>query len=136
MTDAPHIEKKRKLHIKTGPRVRTPGWVGRMDDGSIGYSTDRHSEHHRIKVLDAYAISNDVLSKLRRTGVDTILIVETDTRDVLEYPRAMFHGPHSDDVPDEFSQHKDDPQRFVGTQHATRWPNHADRVYLPRGADR
>lgn len=128
---APRIRKHRRVLHRTGRRTRTVGWHGPTTRGVRGFVTARDSHEHRIRALNAYAISQKVLDKLRDRNVELILVAETDTGKVLEYSPFDF----SNSVPSEYLSDKRDPQSYAETNDATVWPDHHGDVYVPRSED-
>lgn len=127
--DPPRIRKRERVLTKHGERTLMAGWHGETNRGEMGFVSVRNSHTHRIRALNAYAISVDVLDKLDARDVSVVLIVEEDTGDVWEYDIGAF-DTH---VPETFLNRRDDPQRYAtATRDAARgkWENHRTGVYL------
>lgn len=137
---APRIQKRTPIYAglnEDGTR-RTVGHVGlcpdRGDDDVVAsvFVTKRDSHDHRIRALDAYAISEDALPRLTDRDIKRLFVHETDTGHVYEYRMRQFtEGPN---VPNHYLATRGDPQRFVTRDDAAyTWADHGGRLYLPRG---
>lgn len=133
--DPPLIRKEGRVLTTDSKRTRTAGWHGPTNRGAVGYVTSRDSHEHRIRALDAYAISTSVLRKLELIDAEVLLVVEEDTDAVFEYRLEDF-TEYADLVPERFLYDASDPQRYVPRTNAyAEWPNHRGDVYVPRGEE-
>lgn len=133
-SEPPRIKKRNKVSVTVGERRKTAGWTGPTNRGEYGFVSVRNSHEHRIRALDAYAISMTVLHKLVDKHVKVVLVVESDTGDVYEYRLKQFAGEEQT-VPEEFQMTEDDPQRYVERRNRHRfWSDHKSDVYVPRDA--
>lgn len=133
--DPPVIKKKGRVLVDAGNRTRTAGWHGPTNRGGVGFVTARDSHEHRLRALDAYAISKSVLRKLALLEAVVILVVETDTDAVFEFTFEDY-VEYGEVVPEKFNANPRDPQRYVPrTKAYAEWPNHRGDVYVPRGED-
>lgn len=138
MTDKqpPTISTRGNVHAPTAKGTRIAGkWGVVPERGCLGYVTKRDSHAHRIRSLDAYAISTSVLRNLERLKVGRVFIHETDTGDVYEYLLEDF-TEYGRIVPGHILEDDTDPQRFHSRDDpAALWPKHAGLFYNHRDTD-
>lgn len=123
------------LHSDASVRVRLPdkgeilaGYRGpvpaRQAYGFVQFCT---RDSHRIRALDAYALSETLLTRIRKLGCKVVLFAETDTGTVYEFHERQF----TEAVPRQYNPVVDDPQRYVALD--TCWasyPDHTEQVLL------
>lgn len=129
-------ERAPTIHTDEAIRMRIPGkgvthvgWRGPVPSrNAYGFMQERHSEKHRIRALDAYALSNRVLTRIRSFGCRRVLVAETDTGTVYEFHERQFTDP----VPKQYNpQAEDDPQCYVRRTEAwNAWQSHSQDVRI------
>ena len=135
--EAPHMKKKGSIRANIDAETsRIVGYHGISPERECrAFVTSRDSDEHRLRALDAYAISDRALSMVEAFGIERIYIVETDTGTVYEF-RASDYLTDGDPVPEEFLMTAHDPQTYRRRDEALhRWRDHAGEFYIPRDVD-
>ena len=124
--EPPHVAVQGAVKAPHGDATRVVGMWGHCEErGALAYVSERDSERHRLRALDAYAISTYTLELLTALRAEYVFIAETDTGDVYEYELADF-TEYGDLVPERFLEDTNDPQRYATRAGAWRkWSNHA-----------
>lgn len=120
--------------LKPSPRKQLPvpdsaetdglaGLGGFLTTGEKAYVTPRSRDRHYFRIHQGYAISDQILDYLSRSGISLIFILEQDTKNVLEYHIKDFQN---------FSfpvgRTDGDPQSCVAEERAKTWTDHADKI--------
>lgn len=126
----PRAQKEHKVTATNSNQ--TAGWVGPSPNRDV-YIFAKVCERgkHRLRELEAYALSDTVLSKVASYGAQRIFVIELDTGDVLEWPARDFDRS----VPKKYLQDDDDPQTCAIDAHAKVWTNHEDRFWMNESID-
>lgn len=122
--DPPTFERGGRLIIPVPDGTRIAGWLGTIPEReSNGLLSDRDSHNRRIRALDAYAFSLTAIRVLRDCDTGFVLVRETDTGDVYEWKFDAL--AFADEVPEQFLEFPDDPQKFLPRESARAvWRDH------------
>lgn len=123
---APVLQPKPREHLRVPDSAETNGLAGLggfLETGEKVYVTPRSRDRHYFRIHQGYAISDQVLDYLSRSGISLIFILERDTKNVLEYHIRDFQN-HSLPV----SMTDGDPQSCVAEKRAKVWTDHADNL--------
>ncbi|UBF22627.1 hypothetical protein HRTV-25_gp46 [Halorubrum tailed virus 25] len=134
MTDLNSFTKREAPTLKATPRQRLPvpvlaetegtaGVGGFLSTGEKAYVSPRARRSHYFRLHEGYAVSDQILDYLDKSGMAYILIQETDTGNVLEYHLRDFV-----DFGIPIEHEEADPQTCVPEKHATTWSGHAKGV--------
>lgn len=127
--EPPTIRKEGRVVVHTPGGTRVAGWLGTIPErGDSGFVAERDSHLHRIRALDAYAISLTALRILEQAECGYVLVHETDTDAVYEWKATAFI--QGNEVADRYLQHSNDPQRFCKRDSARAiWRDHGSELY-------
>lgn len=142
MTDLTDFTRQRPpvLHLDTTVRLRVPG-RGQITAGkrgpvparrAYGFLQWRERERHHLHELDAYAMSESVLQRVRKLGCSVILFAETETKTVYEFHERQF----DEELPKRYNPNADqDEQLYVPLEEARGvYEDHTESVLL-RGTE-
>ena len=120
--DAPTLKATPRQKLKVPALAETEGTAGVggfLKSGEKAYVTPRTRSRHFFRLHEGYAISDQIIDYLGRSGMSVILVQEQDTGNVLEYHLRDFTDFG---IP---VKHEDkDPQTCVPEKHATVWEDH------------
>lgn len=122
--EPPTIDKSGRVVVHTPDGTKVAGFLGTVPERSgNGVITERDSHQHRIRALDAYAFSLTAIETMKAADVDFVLVHETDTGDTYEWKFEAV--AFADEVPDQFLEHAEDPQKYVPRESARAiWRDH------------
>lgn len=134
MTNLNTFTDKEAPILKSTPRQQLPvpvlaetegmaGVGGFLSAGEKAYVSPRKRSVHYFRLHEGYAVSDQILDYLDKSGMAYILIQETDTGNVLEYHLRDFV-----DFGIPVEHEEGDPQTCVPEKHATTWNGHAESV--------
>lgn len=137
-TPPPRIQRQHTIQTRQTYPHRVAGSVGPIPQrNTMGFLKEcERAEHwyHTFKADagGAYAISTDAFRRAKQRGANVVLVAESDTGDVYEWPLRLFDGQR---VPTAYLEHKDDPQVYATIETADVWEDHASDVEIDPSVD-